>query len=131
MAILVLKSARGWSAAQVAKRFHVTTQTIRNWMQADTPLVELPENATHYPDYLRFIIQQLKVWCPIFARTGLHISASTIRRIINEPPMDPEAAESPNRPDDEPTEKSREVIAKYANHVWSVDLTLIPIDQGF
>ena len=70
----------------------------------------------------------------MLARTGLHISASTIRRTINEPPIDPEAVESPNGPDDsakEIVEEPREVIAKYANHVWSIDLTLIPIDQGF
>ena len=143
LAILVLKSARGWSTAQVAKRFHVTTQTIRNWMKASTSLVEFPEKVTRYPDYLRFIIQQLKGYCPflgrrkiadILTRTGLHISASTIRRIINEPPIDPEAIELPDEPDDsseESSDKPRTMIAKYANHVWSVDLTLVPIDQGF
>ena len=65
LAILVLKSARGWNTAQAAKRFHVTTQTIRNWMRVGTSLVELPEKVTRYPDYLRFIVQQHKAVCPI------------------------------------------------------------------
>ena len=148
LAILVLKSARGWSTAQVAKRFHVTAQTIRNWMRLGTSLVELPEKVTRYPDYLRYIVQQFKGFCPILgrrkvadilARTGLHISSSTVRRIVNEPPIDPETLEPPSEPSDdsfeesveEISEKSRTVIANYPNHVWSVDLTLVPIGQGF
>ncbi|MGD9128362.1 MAG: hypothetical protein PVH19_13375 [Planctomycetia bacterium] len=144
LAILVLKSARGWNTAQVAKRFYVTAQTIRNWMRFGTSLVELPQKVTRYPDYLRFIIQQLKSWCPILgkhkiadilARAGLHISASTIRRIVNEPPADPEAWDFPDEPDDsfdeETPNKPCEVIAKYPNHVWSIDLTLVPTEQGF
>ena len=117
-------------------------------MRLGTSLVELPEKVTRYPDYLRYIVQQFKGFCPILgrrkvadilARTGLHISSSTVRRIVNEPPIDPETLEPPSEPSDdsfeesveEISEKSRTVIANYPNHVWSVDLTLVPIGQGF
>jgi len=136
--ILLIKTMRGLNNSQLARRFQVTVQTVRRWLRGvclGNKIVELPEKATRYPDYLRYVIQQLKMYCPllgrfkiadILARVGLHISASTVRRIINEPPAVPAVVE-----DDSPSPKSRILKSKHRNHIWSSDLTLVPTDHGF
>jgi len=145
--ILQLRASRGWNKTQLAQRFHITTETIRNWMRAlgdDDPLVgdyEEPK-PTRYPDYIRMIIQKIKAFFPtigrdkiadMLGRASLHISSSTVGRIIKESPIDPASVEPTNNdPDadlrprgDNHDEPPREVIAKYPNHVFSVDLTQV------
>ena len=136
--ILLIKAMRGLNNSQLARRFQVTVQTIRRWLRGihkGDDLVQLPVKATRYPDYLRYIIQQLKMFCPllgrfkiadILARVGLHISASTVRRIIHEPPVVPAVAEV-----DSPSGKPRILKSDYSNHIWSADITLVPTDHGF
>lgn len=133
--------------------FYITTETIPNWIRAfrdADPLVGDHDEVkpTRYPDYIRMIIQQIKAFFPtlgrdkiadMLGRVSLHISSSTVGRIIKKTPIDPSSvepmSEDPDadlRPcgdiDDEP---SREVIAKYPNHVFSVDITQVPIDDGY
>ncbi|MCL2120396.1 MAG: DDE-type integrase/transposase/recombinase [Planctomycetaceae bacterium] len=81
--------------------------------------------------HLRYVIQQLKMYCPllgrhkttdILARVGLHISASTVRRIIYEPPV---ATAEPVEP------KPRILKSNDPNHLWCADITLVPTDHGF
>jgi transposase InsO family protein len=62
----------------------------------------------------------------ILARAGLHLSASTVKRMIDEPPMEPANAIAPTSPPISPT-----VQAWYPDHVWSVDLTVVPSTDGF
>jgi len=62
----------------------------------------------------------------ILARVGLHISASTVRRIIREPPKQNAEIEIP--PD---LVAPRIVTSKYPNHLWGADITLVPTAQGF
>ena len=133
--ILMIRAARGLSNAQVAKRFHVTVQTIINWIRGvdnGDETVQMPERANRYPDFVRYIVQQLKALCPmlgrykiadILARAGLHLSASTVKRIIDEPPIEPANAAAPESP-------SPTVQAWYPDHVWSVDLTVVPSTDG-
>jgi putative transposase len=98
-------------------------------------IVQLPDKPTRYPNYLRYVIQQLKMCCPILgrfkiadilARAGLHISASTVRRIINEPPAVLVVVEN-----DSPLPKPRVLKSNYPNHIWGGDITLVPTDHGF
>lgn len=136
--IILIKTIRGLNNTQLAKRFQVTVQTVRRWLKGvhkGNNLVTLPVKATRYPDYLRLVIQQLKMYCPllgrfkiadILARAGLHISASTVRRIVNEPPVVPAVAET-----DSPSYGPRVLRSDYPNHLWSADLTLVPTDHGF
>ncbi|MDR3111013.1 MAG: DDE-type integrase/transposase/recombinase [Planctomycetaceae bacterium] len=136
--ILMIRAARGLTNGQTAKRFQVTVQTIINWLRGidkDEPTVQMPEKPTRYPDLVRYIVQQFKSYCPmlgrfkiadILCRAGLHLSASTIKRIIDEPPIPPpEPLSPPNPTPDKPT-----VQAWYPNHVWSVDLTVVPTTDG-
>lgn len=136
--ILLIKTMRGLNNSQLARRFQITVQTVRRWVRGvhqGGDMVQLPSKATRYPDYLRLVIQQLKLVCPllgrvkiadILARAGLHISASTVRRVIHEPPIVPAVAET-----DSPLPKPRILKSDYPNHIWGTDLTLVPTDHGF
>ena len=147
LAILVIQAACGFGNTQIARRFQVTLQTIRNWIQGkdkEETIVQIAEKPTRYPDLVRYIVQQFKACCPmlgrykiadILARAGLHISASTVKRCIDEPPIGPTKIENlPDNPSSETdTDKTgqHEVQAWYSNHVWSGDLTEVPTSNGF
>jgi len=76
MAILQLRTARGWSLEQTARVFHLTAATISSWMKrleeegADA-LVQLPEPINRFPDYVRYVVQQLKLLCPALGKKKL------------------------------------------------------------
>ncbi len=135
--ILLLRSMRGWSTEEVAKRFHVTAQTVINWVNGvenGNDIVQMPERSNRYPDYIRYVVQQLKSFCPMLGRTkiadilvraGLHLSASTVKRIIDQPPIKPPAVEPQPESPPSPT-----VQAWYSSHVFSVDLTVVPSTDG-
>jgi len=135
--ILAIRAMRGWSNAQVAKRFQVTVQTIINWIRGidnDEEIVQMPERTNRYPDFVRYVVQQLKSLCPmlgrykiadLLARAGLHLSASTVKRIVDEPPIEPANADDSTSPSPSPT-----VQAWYPDHVWSIDLTVVPSTDG-
>ena len=139
MAILQLKAARGWNLEQTARAFLVTADTIRSWLKRvdeDGPdaLVQLREPVNKFPDFVRYLVQQLKALCPmlgkvkisqILARAGLHLGATTVGRILKEKPI-PRPTE-----DRKKDGKNRVVTSKYPNHLWQIDLTTVPIGPGF
>ena len=139
MAILTLRVTRGWSLEQAARVFHVTAATIACWMkrvdeQGPKALVQIREPVNKFPDFVRFVVQQLKTLCPTMgkrkmaetlARAGLHLGTTTVGNILKEKPVaPPEVAEEADSTD-------RVVTSKYANHLWNVDLTTVPIGAGF
>jgi transcriptional regulator with XRE-family HTH domain len=137
MAILELRAARGWSLAQTAQRFLVTPATIASWMQrlddeGPDALVQVREPVNRFPDFVRYIVCRLKVLCPtmgkvkiaqILCRVGLHLSSTTVGRMLKEP-LRP-------RPNAEVEASGRVVTAERVNHVWHLDLTAVPISSGF
>jgi transposase InsO family protein len=79
-------------------------------------------------------VQRLKTLCPTMgkvkiaetlARAGLHLGTTTVCRIIKEKPLRPAPG------NDAETGKQRIVTAKYPNHVWHTDLTVVPTGLGF
>ena len=86
MAILELKAARGWSQAEVARRFLVEPATIASWFRCvdekgAESLVQISGPVNRFPDFVRHVVRRLKVLCPalgkvkiagILARAGLH-----------------------------------------------------------
>jgi len=94
MAILELRAARGWSLSQTARRFLVTPATIASWTQrldeaGPGALVQIREPVNRFPDFVRYIVQRLKVLCPtmgkvkiaqVLCRAGLHLSSSSVER---------------------------------------------------
>ena len=133
MAILELKAARGWSLEQTAKAFLVTPATIASWMkrldeEGPDALVQLSAPVNKFPDAVRYIVQRLKALCPmlgkvkiaqILARAGLHLGQTTVGRILKEKPRHTAS-------DTGTVITGRIVTAKYSNHVWHVDLTVVP-----
>jgi len=139
MAILELRAARAWSLAQTAKAFLVEPATIASWLKridedADAALVRLREPVNKFPDFVRYIVQRLKVLCPslgkrkiaqMLARAGLHLGSTTVQRMLKERPIKP-----PVEPGELPIATGRVVTADYPDHVHHVDLTLVPTTPG-
>jgi putative transposase len=61
----------------------------------------------------------------ILGRTGLCLSATTIRRIGRERDLPPEPEE------DTVSRRRRRVVARYPGHTWHIDLTAVPTRAGF
>ncbi|RPI61084.1 MAG: transposase, partial [Planctomycetaceae bacterium] len=142
MAILELKAARGWSLAQAAGAFILEPATLLAWLarideSGPTALVQLSQPVNKFPDFVRYIIQRLKAVCPTMgkvkiaqtlARAGLHLGATTVGRMLKcelvRPPDTNLSSTDGGKP-------SRIVTAKRPNHVWHVDLTVVPTGGGF
>lgn len=144
MAILELKAARAWSTEETARRFLVEPATIAEWMrrvdeEGKSALVQTDEPVNRFPGFVRRMVRRLKVLCPTFgkkriaqilARAGIHLGVTTVARILEEPERKPkppvEGAVEPQT-----RSKWKPVIADYPNHVWQIDLTLVPTMAGF
>src|SRR5262245_30213232 len=134
LAILELRAARGWSLAQTANVFQVTTATIASWTkrldeQGPDALLRVPVPVNKFPEFVTYIVQRLQTLCPrlgkvkiaqMLARAGLHLGVSTIGHMRRQPP-----ASGPVRPA-KTMPSARRVTAKYPNHLWHVDLTTVP-----
>ena len=141
MAILELRAARGWSLKQTAATFQVTAATIANWLKRldeDGPqaLVQLRSPVNRFPDYVAYVVQRMKTLCPsmgkvkiaeTLARAGLHLGATTVGRMLKKPRKinDSTLAKSSDKP-----AADRIVTAKRPNHVWHIDLTIVPTGAG-
>lgn len=145
MAILELKAARGWSLSQTARAFLITAATASDWAKrvdesGSGALVQLREPVNKFPDFVRLLVQRLKVLCPvmgkvkmvqILARTGLHLGATTIGRMPKETAPRNDTDVSTKGVTADTGGKRRVVTASYPNHAWHVDLTLVPTVAGF
>jgi transposase InsO family protein len=137
LAILELRAARNWSAAQTAERFFVTEATVGCWMvwldeEGPSALVRSPEPVNKSPDLLPHIVRRLKVLCPavgtariaaVLSRAGLHLGRTTVRRMMKRRPRGVAPAA---------TVRSEHCIrSSCPNHIWLVDLTTVPKLAGF
>ncbi len=137
MAILELRAARGWSMSQTARAFLLSPLTIAHWLQrldeqGPDSLLQIPVPVNKFPDFVEYLVRRLKTLCPALgkrqiaatlARAGLHLGTTTVGRMLKRSPCF-----EPGRTEPEP---SRLVTAKRPNHVWHVDLTVVPISGGF
>ena len=144
MAIIEIKSTINMNASQTAKRFQVQSATLSNWLkrideQGTNALVQITDSVNKFPDFVRYNVKRLSLLIPtmgkirkaqLLARYGLHLSASTFRRIENE-------VDNTTEPKDhdviieESNEKNNVETIKYPDHVWHVDLTEVPVSDGF
>jgi putative transposase len=155
MAILEMRASRGWSLEQAAKVFLVTAETVSSWVrrmdEAGTgALVQTGQPVNKFPEFVRYMVQRLKVLCPtlgkqkiaqVLCRAGLHLGTTTVGRMLKEDPHPkPAKQQSPSQSDEavpQPADEAdadaakRVVTAKRINHVWHVDLTLVPTRLGF
>ena len=137
MAILELRAARGWSIKQTADTLLITEATVSSWMRRIDEkgldaLLQLPEPVNKFPDFVRYLVQRLKILCPTMGkvriadtlcRAGLHLGATTVGRILTE--------EHRPSPDGEAQASDLVVVANRPNHIWHVDLTIVPTSAGF
>ena len=137
LAILELRAARGWSLAQTGRRLLVTPLTISSWTQrlddeGPHALVQVRELVNRFPEFVSYLVQRLKVLCPrmgtrriarVVARAGLHLGATTVRRMLKTTPKPPLKSARPS--------VLHTVTAKRPNHVLHVDLTTVPTIGGF
>jgi transcriptional regulator with XRE-family HTH domain len=137
LAILELRAARGWSQAQTARRLLVTALTVATWTnrlddEGPDALVQVREPVNRFPELVSYLVRRLKALCPrmgtrriarTLARAGLHLGATTVRRILNPAPKPTPKTRRPSKP--------RAVTAKRPNHVWHLDLTTVPTIGGF
>ncbi|MFQ5701741.1 MAG: helix-turn-helix domain-containing protein, partial [Acidobacteriota bacterium] len=100
LAILELRAAWHWSLEQTAERMLVTPTTVASWMgrldeEGPAALVQMVEPVNKFPDFVGYLVRRLKVLCPtmgkarlanVLCRAGLHLSATTVGRILNDPP---------------------------------------------
>jgi transposase InsO family protein len=136
--ILQLKAARGWSLEQAAQTFMIDVQTLFSWMrrvdeEGESALLQVSEPVNKFPDFVRYLVKQLKVLCPtmgkvriaeVLARAGLHLGATTVGRILKyREPVPEEVALD--------VIEIRRVTAKHPDDVWHVDLTVVPTGAGF
>ena len=149
LAILALRAARGWSAAQTARAFLLTAATIASWMrrldeEGEDALVRLPVPVNRFPDFVSVVVQQLRATCPslgkvriaqMLARAGLALSASTVRRALrrelSDKPTPPDGARGRAAEEKPSAAPKHAVTASRPHHVWHVDLTVVPLVGGF
>jgi transposase InsO family protein len=83
-----------------------------------------------FPDYITYIVKKLRQLCPTMgkkkisetlARAGLHLGTTTIGRMLKRKPRHPAPAT-----DSRAENEGRIITAKYSNHVWHIDLTVVP-----
>ena len=128
MAILQLRAMRGWNKAETARHFFVTDDTIRSWLRRvdDDSLVQTQTPVNRFPDFVRYAVQQIKLFCPalgkvkiadILARAGIHIGKTTVGRIIKAKPI-----HAPEPTNDNSGKQCR-IVSKYPGHTWHADLT--------
>src|SRR5690606_18550908 len=98
-----------------------------------------------FPDQVRQLVGDLKRTFPTMgrqrmadslARAGLVLAASTVRRIsLEAPPQPTEPPSDQPTADDAPgsanTKRPAGIEARYADHVWHCDLTVVPTALGF
>ncbi len=142
MRILQLKAARGWSTAQTSEAFAVSEDTIATWLRridedCERELVQTVEPVNTYRDFVGDLVRRLKAMCPpmgkkriaqVVARAGLHLGTTTVGRMLREQPDAQEPAEEAL---DIEESVSGTITAKRPNHIWHVDLTVVPITAGF
>ena len=144
MRILQLKSARGWSSSQTARAFAITEDTIASWLrrvdeEGERALVQVSEPVNKFPAYVGYLVRWLKAMCPamgklriaqVLGRAGLRLGATTVRGMLHDDPEPKEPAEAALS-DETIAISTRVLRAKRPDHIWHLDLTVIPTAAGF
>ena len=139
-----MKTAQNWSLEHTANVFQVTAATVASWMKRideDGPdaLVQLPAPVNKFPDFVAHCVRQVKTMSPALGkkkiaqtltRAGLHMGATTVGRMLGGRARPPILTRMPNRQPSLSETKERVVTAKRPNHVWHVDMTVVPTAAG-
>ncbi len=132
--ILELKNLLGWPADPVAKLFRICAHTIMNWeLHADPASKSMGQTVrpappiTRMADVVRSTLQMMngfgfggdEMTARVLSRAGWKLSARTVGRIRR----------TRSRPHTPPTNEghkaSNPVVARFVNHTWMMDATLV------
>ena len=137
--ILELKNLLGFSADQVARLFPVCTHTILNWegnvdadQKAVGKTVRPTPPITRFADVVRHTVQVMgrfgsdEMAAKVLTRAGWRVSERTVRRVRNEKPR-----QTPSPPPGSgPHRITHPVVARFVNHTWMMDVTVIQAFLG-
>ena len=98
MAVLRLRAMRGWNKTETACHFLVSDDTVRTWLRRadDDSLVQTRTPVNRFPDFVRYVVQQVKSFCPTLGKVkivdklalaSIHIGKTTVGRILKEKPV--------------------------------------------
>jgi transposase InsO family protein len=141
LAILQLRAARHWSTRKTAHVFLVEPATIALWMkrldeEGEDALVQVPVPVNTFPAFVRTMVTTLRSVSPflgkkriaeILARSGIHLAATTVRRMLADrkpSPTKPAVIDAAKKSATKTA--SNPVVARRTHHVWQADLTLVP-----
>ena len=135
--ILELKNLLGWSREIAARVFLLSPNTLTNWestadVEAHTvgSTVKPVPPITRFCDSVRSLLQLMMrlgvggedLVAATLARAGWRLAPRSVRHIARQPPL-PTPPQIPRKP-------SRPVIARFAHHVWMMDVTEVQAFLG-
>ncbi len=139
--ILELKNLLGWPAEQMARLFHVCTQTIHNWEKHADPeaktvgaTVRQAPPITRFADLVRNTVHLMAgsgfgsdaIVAGVLTRAGWRVSERSVARIQKERPR-----LKPTPPTTDGAHKTTHpVLARFVHHVWMMDVTEIQAFLG-
>jgi len=141
--ILQLMCLRGWSCKEVAARFVVHPNTIRNWkralrdkLKADHLVGAPPWNKLH--EGVRWLVHEIRQICPErdfgtrtiarhIMRPGIQISRASVRRILEEHSRNPSSTTRPLQNPRSRTAANHLLHPLHAHHVWHMDMTTVRV----
>jgi len=102
--------------------------------------VRTPEPVNRFPPMATHLVQRLKTLCPamgkqrmsqVLARAALHLSVSTVGRMLKaKPSKEPPPGGGTQTLAAKACPAGRTVTARYPDHVWNLDLSVIPTSLG-
>ena len=101
-------------------------------------LVRTRVSVNKFPDFVRYMVQRLRALCPTMgkkriaqtlARAGMHLGTTTVGCMLRHQPDRATAAEQALTVDETTSANMR--LAKQPNHIWHIDLTVVPTSPGF
>ncbi len=147
--VLELKAARGWSAAETARRLLLAPSTVTSWLkrldeEGEQALVRVPVPVARFPDFVAHLVGELRQLFPslgkvkiaeFLARGALHLSPSTVGRMLRTrsdgpPPAEPSETGAPALSREQKETPKRTVQAPCPGHTWNIDITVVPIGGG-
>ena len=136
MAILQLRAMRGSNKMETARHYFASDDTVRAWLRRadDVSLVDTHTPVNRFPDFVRYAVQQIKLFCPTLGKLKIADKLARVRIHIGKPTVEPILKETPVGPPDPTNDnagRQSKIVSKYPGHTWNADLAAVPISGEF